>query len=157
MLKQLLGLDRLHWGFLFFGLAIAVLVFTLWYPELIGTVGWERGEYIDISSGIAKIISYLIVGFIVFLLLILGFWWLLERLSKNKKEFGRDQVAIIGVISLAVDVYILPTVIKVINAILGIAINIGVAILLLLVPLGAFLATMQLLRCVTFLSSRKGS
>ena len=115
MLKQLLGLDKLHWTFLFFGLAVAALVFMLWYPELIGSVGWERGEYITIDSLIARIIGSLIVSSILWLLLILGFWLLLRKTSRGKRQYHEDKQAIIDGIIWVVNFVILPKVIEIVQ------------------------------------------
>lgn len=91
ILKQILGLDQLHWAFLFIGFAVAGLVFMLWYPELIGNVGWERGEYITTDSLIARIISSLIVSFMLWLLYILDFWLLLRKTSGSRGQYHEDK------------------------------------------------------------------
>ena len=153
MFKQLLGLDRLHWAFLLFGLAIAALAFMIWYPELVGAVGWERGEYVTIDSTVAQIISYLIVSLILWFLYIVGFWLLLRILAGSKRQYQEDKRTVVGVIILAVNLFILPKAIEVINYIAGLLINISIGALLLAIPLIAFVLTMQLLRFITYMRS----
>ena len=148
MFKQLLGLDKLHWTFLFFGLTVAVLVFMIWYPELIGSVGWERGEYITIESLIAQIIGSFIVSLILWILYIFGFWLMLKKSARSRKEYRKDKHAAVGGVVWLVNFIILPKVIEFINTALGWLINVAIGILLLVVPAVAFLFTMQLLRLV---------
>ena len=149
MFKQLLGIDKLHWAFLFFGLTIAILVFMLWYPELIGATGWERGKYITIDSLVAQIIGSLIVSLILWILYALGFWLLLRKSAGSRKEYGKDKYAVVAGIVWLVNFFILPKVVEAINFILGWLINIGIGVLLLVIPVTTFLCTMQLLRFIT--------
>ena len=149
MFKQLLGLDKLHWTFLFFGLTIAVLVFIIWYPELIGAVGWERGEYITIDTLVAQIIGSLIVSLILWILYILGFWLLLRKSAGSRKAYRKDKSAVVAGIVWIVNFFILPKVVAALNFLLRWLINIGIGVLLLIVPIAAFLLTMQLLRLVS--------
>ena len=147
-LKQLLGLDYLHWMFLFFGFVVAGLVFMIWYPELVGAVGWERGEYITIDSLVAQAIGSLIVSLILWILYVLGFWLLLRKSAGSKKAYGKDKAAVVAGIVWLVNFFILPKVVAALNFLLRWLINIGIGILLLAAPLAAFLLTMQLLRYV---------
>lgn len=151
MLKRILGIDRLHWGFLFSGLAIAILVFALWYPFVIDVWGWERGKYIVIDSWVAQAIGSLVITFIIGILYQLRFWLLLRWLAANKKEYRKDKAAAVGIIILVVNFIILPKIIGLINLILGWLVNAGISIILLVIPAASFLFVMQLWR---FLASR---
>ena len=91
MLKRVLGIDQLHWSFLFLGLVVAVLIFVAWYPFVIGAIGWERSEYIVIDSWIAQAIGSLVITCIIGLLYRLRFWLLLRWLAKKYERVSQGQ------------------------------------------------------------------
>ena len=68
----------------------------LWYPELIDSVGWERGEFITVDSFIAQATSYLVVSFVLWVLYILGFWLLLRILSGGNRQYQKDHREVVG-------------------------------------------------------------
>ena len=156
-LKKTIGLDELHPLFLFFGLAFSLLILAIFYQWITQFYSWSWEEYIQIPSMTYRIICALCTAAIIELLHITGVFGVVKSLSENKKDYLGARDAIVFIISAAVMYWVAPAIIKVINFIMNAGYNTGLALILLIVTILAFLATMQLLRFTSKYKRRRGN